>query len=68
MERVTKRVQSYVFLWERKLLDRFRQLRRKQPGDFFVMVHFTQDRVTLHVTSKAEKIMDNGAGDLTENS
>lgn len=67
MDRITKRIQSYVFLWERKLLDRFRQLRRVQPEEFFVLVHFSAGRVTLHVTKRPEKIMDNGA-DLTENS
>ncbi len=71
MEGITRRVQSYVFLWERKLLDRLRHLRNTQLSnartEFFVLVHFTDNRVTLHIVNRSEKIMDNGTDHLTEN-
>jgi len=51
----SRQVQSYLFLWERKLLDRIRQL-RKARGSFSVLIQFSGDRVLLHLVDSPEKI------------
>lgn len=57
MARLSRQITSSLFLWERKLLDRFRQLRRSK-GTFIVFIHFTDDQIMLHVAGRPERIAD----------
>ena len=55
MARLSRRITSSLYLWERKLLDRFRQLRRSK-GTFIVLIYFTEAQVMLHVADRPERI------------
>lgn len=56
MARVSSRqAQAYLYLWERQLLDRIRQMRKAQ-GNFMVLLHFMDDRIMLHMVEE-EKIV-----------
>lgn len=55
MARVNPRqVQSYLYLWERKLLDRIRLIQKSQRN-FIVLFEFSDDRVLLHWVNKDDK-------------
>ncbi len=53
-----KRVQSFLFKWERMLLDHFRRIRNQSGGDFIVLVQFTPDRIIIReVSSKPNGVV-----------
>lgn len=51
-----RRVQSYLYMWERKLLDRIR-LMRKDRGNFMVLLDFRDDQVLLHLVNKERIVL-----------
>lgn len=58
MDRVkVRRVQSYLFKWERMLLDHLRRLRNTSHGDFQVIVQFTKERIVIHEIGDARPIV-----------
>ncbi len=56
---MSKRVQSYLFKWERMLLDHLRRIRNESGGgDFQVLVQFTPDRIIIReVSSKPNGVV-----------
>lgn len=56
---MNKRVQSYLFKWERMLLDHLRRIRNaSSEGDFLVLVQFTPDRIIIReVSSKPNGVV-----------
>lgn len=52
-----KRTQVQVFLhaWEHRFLSRLRQMRKLSP-EFYVLVHFAENRVTIHGVKDPEKL------------
>lgn len=60
MARVNSRqIQSYLYLWERKLLDRIR-LMRKTQGSFIVLLDFSDDLVLLYSVNKEKIVLAKG--------
>ncbi len=49
---MSKRVQSFLFRWERMLLDHLRRIRNQSKGgDFLILVQFTPDRIIIREVS-----------------
>lgn len=68
MGRIEKKIPFRVSVWEQILIYRLRQIHKKKPNEFFVSIHFTGNRVTLHIAEQPESFMVHGRADLTKNS
>lgn len=53
----SRRIQSYLFRWERMLLDHLRRMRNASHGDFQVIVQFTKERIVIHEIGDARPIV-----------
>ncbi len=56
--RPSRQIFSYLYKWERQILDHFRRLRNGSGrGEFYVLVQFTKKRILIHEVGEQERVV-----------
>ncbi len=60
MDRIktNRRITSYLYKWERQLLDHFRRLlNSSSEGEFYVLVQFAKSRILIHEVGEKQRVV-----------